>query len=217
MEIERINDYTVKFYLTYKDIERRGFSRDEVWYDRDRSEELFWGMMDELDDDAKFEIDGPLWIQVHALKEGIEVIVTRAQITAEEDSDSPFNLDDLEQMIENDKDEIIAKTKEALTQMGSLLQVEEMNTFVFRDFESLIPLAKLMREYEELVDSKLFAYDDSYYICLSDIEDEELQANMNSILLEYDEPSTKTLHLLEEYGTEVMSSDVFSQLLTYFD
>ena len=104
MEIERINDYTVKFYLTYKDIERRGFSRDEVWYDRDRSEELFWGMMDELDDDAKFEIDGPLWIQVHALKEGIEVIVTRAQITAEEDSDSPFNLDDLEQMIDNEKE-----------------------------------------------------------------------------------------------------------------
>jgi len=217
MEIERINDYTVKFYLTYKDIERRGFSRDEVWYDRDRSEELFWGMMDELDDDAKFEIDGPLWIQVHALKEGIEVIVTRAQITAEDDSDSPFNLDDLEQMMEDDKDEIIAKTKEALTHMGSLLQVEEMNTFVFRDFENLIPLAKLMREYELLVDSKLFAYDDSYYICLSDIEDEELQANMNSILLEYGEPSTKTLHLLEEYGTEVMSEDVFSQLLTYFD
>ena len=47
MEIERINEHTVKFYISYHDIEERGFDREEIWYNRDRSEELFWEMMDE--------------------------------------------------------------------------------------------------------------------------------------------------------------------------
>lgn len=41
MEIERINENTVKFYLSYGDIEDRGFSKEDVWYNRDKSEELF--------------------------------------------------------------------------------------------------------------------------------------------------------------------------------
>ena len=31
MEIERINENTVKFFLSYIDIEERGFTREEVW------------------------------------------------------------------------------------------------------------------------------------------------------------------------------------------
>lgn len=40
MEIERINEHTVKFYISYGDIEDRGFDREEIWYNRERSEEL---------------------------------------------------------------------------------------------------------------------------------------------------------------------------------
>lgn len=40
MEIERINEHTVKFYMSYGDIEDRGFDREEIWYNRERSEEL---------------------------------------------------------------------------------------------------------------------------------------------------------------------------------
>ena len=78
MEIERINENTVKFFLSYLDIEERGFTREEVWYNREKSEELFWEMMDEINEEAEFEVEGPLWIQVHAKKQGIEVTVTRA-------------------------------------------------------------------------------------------------------------------------------------------
>lgn len=65
MDIERINENTVKFYISYIDIEKRGFSRDEIWFNRDKSEELFWEMMDEINDESDFEVEGPLWIQVH--------------------------------------------------------------------------------------------------------------------------------------------------------
>ena len=78
MDIERINDNTFKVYISYIDIEERGFSRDEIWFNKDKSEQLFWEMMDEVHDDDHFEeLDGPLWIQVHAMEKGLEVIVTR--------------------------------------------------------------------------------------------------------------------------------------------
>ena len=36
--------------------------------------------MDEINEEAEFEVEGPLWIQVHAMNNGIEVTVTRAQV-----------------------------------------------------------------------------------------------------------------------------------------
>ncbi|PAE14386.1 adaptor protein MecA, partial [Virgibacillus sp. 7505] len=65
MEIERVNDSTIRFFITYKDIEARGFEREEIWYNRERGEELFYDMMHEASDRDEFELDGPLWIQVH--------------------------------------------------------------------------------------------------------------------------------------------------------
>src|SRR5690625_1974084 len=81
MEIERINENTVKFYISYVDIEDRGFEREEIWYNRERSEQLFWQMMDEVNYKEDFSVEGPLWIQVQALEKGLEIIVTKAQIS----------------------------------------------------------------------------------------------------------------------------------------
>lgn len=57
MEIERINEHTVKFYISYGDIEDRGFDREEIWYNRERSEELFWEVMDEVHEEEEFAVE----------------------------------------------------------------------------------------------------------------------------------------------------------------
>src|SRR5699024_3500247 len=75
------NENTVKFYISYVDIEDRGFEREEIWYNRERSEQLFWQMMDEVNYKEDFSVEGPLWIQVQALEKGLEIIVTKAQIS----------------------------------------------------------------------------------------------------------------------------------------
>src|SRR5699024_667124 len=84
VEIGKINDNTVKFYMSYIDIENRGFEREEIWYNRERSEQLFWQMMDEVNYKEDFSVEGPLWIQVQALEKGLEIIVTKAQISKDE-------------------------------------------------------------------------------------------------------------------------------------
>ncbi|MCZ0853487.1 adaptor protein MecA, partial [Brevibacillus laterosporus] len=51
MRIERVDDTTVKLFITYSDIEARGFSREDLWSNRKRGEEFFWSMMDEINEE----------------------------------------------------------------------------------------------------------------------------------------------------------------------
>src|SRR5699024_10505638 len=81
MEIERINENTVKFYISYLDIENLGFEKEEIYYNRERSEQLFWYMMDEVNFKEDLSVEGPLWIQVQSMDKGLEIVVTRARVS----------------------------------------------------------------------------------------------------------------------------------------
>ena len=58
MRIERVDDTTVKLFITYGDIEARGFSREDLWTNRKRGEEFFWSMMDEINEEEDFVVEG---------------------------------------------------------------------------------------------------------------------------------------------------------------
>src|SRR5699024_7407443 len=58
----------------------------EIWYNREKSEQLFWQMMEEVNYKEDFTVEGPLWIQVQALEKGLEIIVTKAQIAKSGDN-----------------------------------------------------------------------------------------------------------------------------------
>ena len=215
MEIERINENTVKFFLSYIDIEERGFTREEVWYNRDKSEELFWDMMDEINEEAEFEVEGPLWIQVHAMNNGIEVTVTRAQNGEDHPQDPPFEQDDPRKLFQHaegvfDADEEVAPDG---------VTVWSDNTFYFTDFEEIIRLSKRIGTFQNEANTSLYFLEDTYYLHVAYDEetmDEKRKTDMFSILSEFGTSSNMTIHRLEEYGDIVMKSDVFGQIKKYF-
>ncbi|MDQ0217518.1 adaptor protein MecA [Peribacillus cavernae] len=222
MEIERINDDTVKFYISYIDIEERGFDREEIWYSRERSEELFWEMMDEVHQEEEFMIEGPLWIQVQALEKGLEVLVTRAQLSKDgQKLELPISDEKLKNLPVDEKIESLLDQHFQGKQLDSnILQFEDgILEFIteFEDFDDLIALSNRCG-LDELV-SKLFAYGNKYYLCIEfseeEIDEEEID-NILSLLLEYSEESPITVHMLEEYGKVVMESDVFETVNKYF-
>lgn len=219
MEIERINENTVKFYISYVDIEERGFDREEIWYNRERSEELFWEMMDEIHHEEEFVPEGPLWIQVQALDKGLEVLVTKAQLSKD---GQKFELP-----IPDDKNRdfpVDERIEEFLDQHFHMKQGEEdtdgLLEFIlrFEDFEDLIALSK--RPGLDLIETKLFSFEGRYYLFADfpedDFEDEEEIDNLLSILLEYGSESGITIHRLEEYGQLIINGAVFDTLQQYF-
>ena len=215
MEIERINENTVKFYLSYGDIEARGFSKEDVWYNRDKSEELFWDMMDELGDDTEFEVEGPLWIQVNAMNEGIEVIVTRAHLPkSEETSQFPFGIEDPEELF----DPIFDAINDTEEDSEEELQIKD-KLFVFDEFDEVIPLASKMISLEDQFDSQLYAFEDRYYLNLRfdfSLVEKKRAKDIASMVTEYGTASKMSIHRIHEYGTVVMESDVFEQITKHF-
>ncbi|WLR47538.1 adaptor protein MecA [Halobacillus litoralis] len=229
MEIERINENTVKFYVTYQDVEQRGFDREEIWYNRERSEQLFWEMMDEVNDQENFQADGPLWIQVQAMDKGLEVIVTKAQVSQDgqklelpnEDGkaiDVPVD-EKLESLLDdkfhssedydqrNEYDEDQEESDEPLT-----------FTLKFNDFEDVIQLSHYVLPAESM-EQRLFHYEDRYYLYIQ-FNDENMsdddQENVLSQLMEYGHESSLTVHRLEEYGKTIFNEQALESVKEYF-
>lgn len=218
MEIERINDNTVKFYISYVDIEKRGFERDEIWYNRERSEELFWEMMDEIHQEEEFTVEGPLWIQVQALDKGLEILVTKAQLSKDGQKfelpvpDEKLNDLPVDERIEELLDQHFNPNMEED-------DYEENLDFLitFKDFEDLISLAK--RGGLDSIPTKLFSFEGKYYLFVEfpeELFEEDDIDNLLSILLEYGVETQVTIHRVEEYGKVIIAEDVFEQLRTYF-
>ena len=108
MRIERVDDTTVKLFITYGDIEARGFSREDLWTNRKRGEEFFWSMMDEINEEEDFVVEGPLWIQVHAFEKGVEVTISKSK------NEEAMNMSDnhANEQFEEQVNELLANTLE---------------------------------------------------------------------------------------------------------
>ncbi len=217
MEIERINDNTVKFYISYVDIEERGFERDEIWYNRERSEELFWEMMDEIHQEEEFTVEGPLWIQVQALDKGLEILVTKAQLSKDgQKFELPVPEDAQKMQVDDRIEEML---DQHFNHDGEEIEFEEDLDFLltFKDFEDLILLSK--RGGLDSIPTRLFSFENKYYLFVEFPEDlftEDEVDDLLSILLEYGMETQVTIHRLEEYGNLIIAENVFEQLRTYF-
>ncbi|RBW69942.1 adaptor protein MecA [Bacillus taeanensis] len=221
MDIERVNEHTVKFFITYRDIEDRGFDKEEIWYNRERGEELFWEMMDEAHHQEEFPLEGPLWIQVQALDKGLEIIVTKAQLSNDgsklelpigEDKQVDLPVDD---NIEKLLDQQFKKKNE---EEEFDFENEDYLSFLigFKDFEDVISLSHHFNG-EEVVNS-LYVYKDSYYLYVTFEEDssEKYQDDQLSQLLEYGFESNLTIYMLEEYGKVIMKEAALEQVKKHF-
>ncbi|WP_062352032.1 adaptor protein MecA [Bacillus kwashiorkori] len=218
MEIERINENTVKFFISYVDVEERGFDREEIWYNREKSEELFWEMMDEVHQEEDFTFDGPLWIQVQALDKGLEVVVTKAQLS--KDGNPRFDIiADEKAQTEDRIGELLDHHFHFNNDDQTEVEEEDYVSFIayFHDFEDVINLAK--RPWPKEMETKLFSYDNKYYLYVEfsyDFFTETEIDNNISLILEYGIESERTIEFLQEYGKEVISTDVFTTINHYF-
>ncbi|MFG6149450.1 adaptor protein MecA [Halobacillus sp. B23F22_1] len=233
MEIERINENTVKFYVSYHDVEQLGFDREEIWYNRERSEQLFWEMMDEVNDQENFQADGPLWIQVQAMDKGLEVIVTKAQVSQdgqklELPSDEGKSIDvpvdeNLEHLLEdklghsdsdeavNEQDEETVNEQEALAPLNFTLR--------FQEFEDVIQLSHYMDNKSDQIDHALYHFEGAYYLYIQfndeNMSDDE-QENILSQLMEFGHESSVTVYRLQEYGKTIFAEQALTQVKDFF-
>lgn len=225
MEIERINENTVKFYITYVDIEDRGFAREEIWYNRERSEQLFWQMMEEVNYKEDFNVDGPLWIQVQALEKGLEIIVTKAQVSKngegiELTTENGKTIDiTADEKIEHILDEKFGKSKNA-SREEDMEEDDNLSLIArFDDFEDVIQLSHYFQYAHASADDCLYHYNDKYYFYIEfnqDVADDDMQEDLISQIFEFADDTDITIHFLEEYGKKIFDTDTFAKVRSFF-
>lgn len=224
MEIERINENTLKFYISYMDIEDRGFDREEIWYNRDRGEQLFWQVMDEVNyKEEDFNIEGPLWLQVQAVDKGLEIIVTKAQLSkdgqnlelpAEDGKTVDMPVDEkIESMLDEKFGDEKKDTDNQEAQEGNL-------TFIvsFAEFEDAIQLSHYFPTTSGMT-NRLFHFEGSYMLLVEfeeEVMSDEEQENKLSQLLEFGRESNMSVYRLEEYGKQIFDHDALAQVREYF-
>lgn len=217
MDIERINENTLKLFITYSDIEDRGYTREEIWYNRAKGEELFWDVIGEVNTDDYFDLDGPIWIHINASDSGLEVVVTRASMgndsetssmvgSFEDDLHLSDSLNDMEESIFN------AIGKSSKEDEQSLDNIR----FRFKDIDELVPLAK--RAANLNVKSALYKWEGYYYLYVdvTDLENEEAK-NIVALCSEYLPASKMTIHRLEEYAEIIIPENCFETISYHFD
>ncbi|HFK6161988.1 adaptor protein MecA [Staphylococcus aureus] len=234
MRIERVDDTTAKLFITYSDIEARGFSREDLWTNRKRGEEFFWSMMDEINEEEDFVVEGPLWIQVHAFEKGVEVTISKSK------NEDMMNMsdDDATDQFDEQVQELLAQTLEGEDQLEELFEQrtkekeaqgskrqkssarKNTRTIIvkFNDLEDVINYAyhsnPITTEFEDL----LYMVDGTYYYAVhfDSHVDQEVINDSYSQLLEFAYPTDRTEVYLNDYAKIIMSHNVTAQVRRYF-
>jgi adapter protein MecA 1/2 len=178
--------------------------------------------MDEVHQEEEFVVEGPLWIQVQALEKGLEILVTKAQLTKDgQKFELPIPSEKLKDLPvdEHIEDILDQHFNSKATDEDDLLLEEDTLEFllVFKDFEDLIMLSK--RPGLDDLTTTLYSFEGKYYLYNEFPEElfsEDEIDDILSILLEYGYETQLTIHRIQEYGKEIISGQVFAELRKHF-
>ncbi|AVL76347.1 MULTISPECIES: adaptor protein MecA [Staphylococcus] len=233
MRIERVDDTTVKLFITYSDIEARGFKREDLWTNRKRGEEFFWNMMEEINEEEDFVVEGPLWIQVHAFEKGVEVTISKSKNEdlinmSDEDNDQlDHQVNDLLSQT-FDQDDSLEDLFEQRQQQKETQQDQERNkrkpqntrTVIvrFNDLEEVIDYAYHNNQRTDEFEDLLYSLNNVYYYAVhfDETVGQETINDSYSQLLEFAYPTDKSEVYLNDYAKIIMSHNVASQVRRYF-
>lgn len=218
MDIERINDHTIKFFVPFQDVEIRGFSKEEVLFQPERGEELFWDIMDELNRMKEVKLESPLWIQVHVTDLGLEVMAIGIRDLNEEEFEGLTAgyldgalFEQFEKMLGNMRidGKISMDTFHKMSdwqENSELSRVEEIEVFSCATFEDIIQLSAYEQHLPAI--EGIYELESRYYLGINlHAVEKEAYKNMSSLLLEFTEISQMGWMRIQTYGKCMGQSD----------
>ncbi|MFE8695628.1 genetic competence negative regulator [Cytobacillus sp. FJAT-53684] len=190
MRLERLNYNKIKIFLTLDDLSERGLTKEDIWKDSMKWHQLFHEMLEEASDEFGVEIQGSVAVEIFSMQtQGMIMIVTME----EQESEDSF--------------------QDGFIEMQVIMEGEDI-LFELDEFEYAIQLAKRLSSIKMTAGS-LYAYEDHYYFHFCNHDPAELN-KLIAILAEYGNPSMKSIHILQEYGKEIIKDEAIETLVKYF-
>lgn len=192
MRLERLAYDKMKIFLTYDDLDQRGISTENTWFDTPVIDEVFRDMITEASAKLNFDPDGPIIVEIYSVpSKGIVIIVTKT-----------------EELIE-DHDELIMEWD--IPEINS-----DSSVFVFETLDDVIDLAVVLSR-NGVQEGQLYSFNDSYYLIFPlEIYSVDEILYYEPIVKEYGNHTTFTKAYLEEYGKIIFRKNAINGLMKHF-
>ncbi|CAK8054285.1 adaptor protein MecA [Eupransor demetentiae] len=228
MEMERINDHTIRVMIENSDLQDRGTSVRDLLSDRTKIESFFYNILSEVDTEHDFADNDKVSFQILPSSDGLELFISRLddqnQITDILDNiiqtdrvDKEENEEQIDQLSDDRRTALAGHDSNSVEQESDSLPNDEQLVFTFKDFESLLSLSALLVKSE--VASVLYRYEGVFYLSLdyrAGTLSETSFKNQLAEALEYGQKSKLSSAFLAEHADVVYDHDALRQLNKVF-
>lgn len=232
MEMEYINENTMRVFIDTDDLIERGISFMDIMSNQNEVEHFFMSILEEVDVSQKFQHTEAITFQVMPKRNGIDLYISKG-FGDDNEEDSAFQqlmetigeLEDEDKAKANERQNVLDglanqeadKKKKATSAETEAPRVPREMTLVFRIFEDFIAFARDFKD--EFAQVDLYVYNESYFALIkfeaNELTDDEIE-DLISFAQEYAEVSALNAGLIRERGTEIARGNASVQIRRAF-
>ncbi|MGY1576271.1 adaptor protein MecA [Pediococcus pentosaceus] len=240
MEMERINDDTIRVTISSDDLNERGVTFLDLLDNHKEIESFFYSVLEEVDTDHQFASNDAVTFQVLPNRNGLELYISKNPTDGMEEAiksvskdNAPSNgeMDEVSDFLKRKLAETDSNDKNnddsSYTSDGNLADLNgyangvgstQKSVIELEDFESLPSIAELIKT-NSGIESVLYRYHDIYYLELTFFTSEnspETIKNDLAIAYEYGNSTIVSSEVLREHGEVVMDGAALELAKRYF-
>lgn len=215
MEIEHVNEDTIRVRIDNTDLEDRGYTFLDLLGNQEQIEKFFYSILDEVDLDDEFKESEAVTFQVMPNPNGLELLISKNEEV--HDNITANNKAGLNEMLLNDSEDYKEETENIKEDEENNIDENKNIVVEFKQFEQIIQLA----QNEQTINgfSNLYLYQDKYYLDYHLIRDERSLRTLEeklAIILEYGGESKIDSDLLAEHGKLLIEDHALEEVHKYF-
>lgn len=216
MEMEHINENTIRVMIGHDDLEERGVSFLDLLGNHREIENFFYSILEEVDIEEEFQSSEAVTFQVLPKGDGLELFISKNMPDEEigQNNESTLNSADVSEFLQGQM--LVNEEESDLTE--STTASEQRAIFVFNDFEQVIQLANDVQLESAWTD--LYQLEERYYLVvhfwMENLNQTDVE-NQYARILEFAEKSTRTAEALNEYGQQLMERNALERVKFYFE
>ncbi|MFB5194594.1 genetic competence negative regulator [Neobacillus sp. KR4-4] len=192
MRLERLTANKIKIFLTSDDLFDRGLSKEDIWKDSIKWNQLFHDMLEEASEEFDVDIQGSVAVEVFSLQaQGMILIIT------------------VDDVIEDD--EILY---DGFIEMQVRVEGYEDLMYEFDEFEDIISLAKRLSTVN-IFGGSLYVWNNRYYLIMDNLKSEK-NIKAACVLSEFGNASILSPYVLAEYGKRIIEQQAVETILHFF-
>lgn len=221
MEMERINENTIRVLISNDDLDARGITILDLLGDHQQIEDFFYSILREVDTEHQFVDNDAVTFQVMPTGNGLELFISKNS------SDERLNSQNNEQIARYIKNNIMQAQSKHQDKRQTIIEQDDSQhsaavlphwqVVQFSSFEELVDYARIQDD-AGLV-SELYKYDHHYYLALHDLEEPDSKnaiKNHLALAYEYGNPTATTADFLAEHAKKIMSQSALATVRHYF-